>query len=116
MFEEEYIRLVIKPRIDLILEDGVDSIADLVKKFNTAHSCRVSKAKVTEWLKALDYRMTKKIEFNRPIVRTLRVGQPPLEQVPERPVEFRTQHTQQMFNFPAPTGMFANVRMPGFEE
>ena len=45
MFEEEYVTLVIKPKIDLILSDGVESIGDLTSKFNKEFKCKVSKAR-----------------------------------------------------------------------
>ena len=66
MFEAEYIQLVIKPKVDLILEDGVESIADLTAKFNAAFDCKVSKAKATGWLKALGYRVTRTVQIMRP--------------------------------------------------
>jgi hypothetical protein len=116
MFEAEYIRLVIKPKIDMILEDGVDSIQDLVKKFNKAHDCMVSKSRMTDWLKALEYRMTRKVEVQRPLVRMNRPANPQPAPVREPEMEFNTVHRQQMFNFPAPTSVFSNVPMPGFSE
>lgn len=115
MFESEYIRLVIKPRVDAILEDGVTSISDLVTKFNKAHECLVSKTKMIGWLKALDYRVTKTVKIDGPIARMNRM--PITEPRPRIEENFETQHTQYKMNFPPPTGgMFTNVRMPGFEE
>lgn len=110
MFEEEYVRLVIKPKIDLVLEDGVGSIGDLTAKFNKAFDCKVSKSRITEWLKAIGYRVTRTVQIDGP---PRQVNRP----APPAPVEeFRTTHRQQSFNYQPPAGMFANVRMPGFEE
>jgi|LauGreDrversion4_2_1035121.scaffolds.fasta_scaffold05916_5 hypothetical protein len=115
MFEAEYIRLVIKPRVDAILEDGVSSIADLVSKFNKAHECLVSKTKMIGWLKSLDYRVTKTVKIDGPFVRMNRMPVP--EPKPRIEETFKTQHTQIPMNFMPPTGgVFSNVRMPGFEE
>lgn len=110
MFEDEYVRLVIKPKIDLVLEDGVESIGDLTSKFNKAFECKVSKARVTEWLKAIGYRVTRTVQIARP-----QVHRPEPVPVREEPV-FRTTHSQTQFAFPAPTSVFSNVSMPGFQE
>jgi hypothetical protein len=111
MFEAEYIQLVIKPKVDLILEDGVESIADLTAKFNATFDCKVSKAKATGWLKALGYRVTRTVQIMRP-----RASAP----APVRPrevEEFRTGHRQPQFDFgPPPPSFFGNVVPPGFEE
>ena len=117
MFEDEYVRLVIKPKIDLILEDGVESIGDLTAKFNKVFECKVSKARITEWLKAIGYRVTRTVQIDRPNVK--RPPAPAPAPAPAHRSEydtFETTHRQQSFNFPAPTSVFSNVRMPGFEE
>jgi hypothetical protein len=112
MFESEYVTLVIKPKIDLVLEDGVGSIGDLTDKFNKAFDCKVSRTRVTEWLKAIGYRVTRTVQIDRPAAQ--RRGAP----APVAPAreDFRTQHRQPTFDFPAPVGVFANVAMPGFKE
>jgi hypothetical protein len=113
MFEAEYIQLVIKPKVDLILEDGVESIADLTAKFNAAFDCKVSKAKATGWLKALGYRVTRTVQIMRP-----RASAPaPAPERTREVEEFRTGHRQLQFNFgPPPPSFFGNVVPPGFEE
>jgi hypothetical protein len=112
MFESEYVKLVIKPKIDLVLEDGVESIGDLTAKFNEAFDCKVSKSRITEWLRSIGYRVTRTVQITG--------REPaPVKAAPARaPVhdEFRTVHAQQSFNFPPPAAVFSNVRMPGFEE
>lgn len=116
MFEDEYVRLVIKPKIDLILEDGVESIGDLTTKFNKEFDCKVSKSRVTEWLKAIGYRVTRTVQIDRPNQpRPASVPAPARAPAPGYD-NFETVHRQQSFNFPAPTSVFSNVRMPGFEE
>lgn len=112
MFEAEYIQLVIKPKVDLILEDGVESIADLTAKFNATFDCKVSKAKATGWLKALGYRVTRTVQIMRP-----RASAPAPAPERTREVEgFRTEHRQHQFNFGPPPTFFGNVVPPGFEE
>lgn len=113
MFEDEYVRLVIKPKIDLVLEDGVESIGDLTTKFNKTYECKVSKARITDWLKALGYRVTRVVQIAGPAKQT---RTPAPVHVPARE-EFSTVHRQLQFDFmPPPVGMFSNVVMPGFEE
>lgn len=111
MFESEYVALVIKPKIDLVLEDGVGSIAELTSKFNKTFECKVSKSRVTEWLKAIGYRVTRTVQIDRPHKPVPRPAP-----VPAMVEEFQTRHRQEQFNFPPPTGMFVNVPMPGFQE
>lgn len=109
MFESEYVALVIKPKIDLVLEDGVGSIAELTSKFNETFECKVSKSRVTEWLKAIGYRVTRTVQIDRP--QQARIPKPTA-----LVEDFKTVHRQTQFNFPPPTGMFVNVPMPGFQE
>ena len=117
MFEDEYVLLVIKPKIDMVLEDGVESIGDLTSKFNTQFKCRVSKSRITEWLKALGYRVSRTVTIvgpaRKPPNYPAHAPAPAKGRVNE---EFSTVHRQERFDFPAPVGMFTNVRMPGFEE
>jgi hypothetical protein len=112
MFEEDYIRLVIKPRVDMVLEDGVGSIKELADRFNEAHSCKVSKSRITEWLKALGYRVTRTVQIARP--QPQRAPEP----APRVREEYETLHRQPPlpFNYPSPTSVFSNVQMPGFQE
>lgn len=115
MFEDEYVRLVIKPKIDLVLEDGVESIGDLTSKFNKTFECKVSKSRITEWLKAIGYRVTRTVQIDRP--QQKKAPAPAPAPAPRGEYDsFETVHRQQSFNFPAPTSVFSNVRMPGFEE
>lgn len=114
MFEQEYVRLVIKPKIDSILEDGVESIGDLTTKFNKAFDCKVSKSRITEWLKAIGYRVTRTVQIDRP--QPARPAYAPAPAPAREPEEFRTVHRQPQFDYPAPVGTFANVPMPGFQE
>ena len=111
MFHDEYVRLVIKPKVDLILEDGVDSIGQLTTRFNKTFECKVSKSRIAEWLKLLGYRVTRVVQIARPTV-----ARPQPRPEPQVREEFQTVHRQQQFNFPAPQGVFTNVAMPGFEE
>lgn len=112
MFEEDYVHLVIKPRIDRVLEDGVESIGDMTTKFNKLHGCRVSKNRITDWLKAIGYRVTRTVQIDGPRIR----NQAPLPPPPDQQ-HFQTSHQQGHFNFPPPQNqMFQNVRMPGFED
>jgi hypothetical protein len=112
MFEDEYVTLVIKPKVDRILEDGVGSIGELTTKFNKTFKCKVSKAKVTSWLKALGYRVTRTVSIVGPAPAP--VPAPARAPAPE---EFSTSHRQPQFNFPAPPpSFFGNVVPPGFEE
>jgi hypothetical protein len=116
MFEDEYVRLVIKPKIDLVLEDGVESIGDLTSKFNKTFECKVSKARITEWLKGIGYRVTRTVQIDRPNqARATRAPEPARAPAPGYDT-FETVHRQQSFNFPAPTSVFSNVTMPGFQE
>jgi hypothetical protein len=116
MFEDEYVRLVIKPKIDMILEDGVESIGDLTAKFNKAFECKVSKSRITEWLKSIGYRVTRTVQIDRPNA-PRPVFTPAPEPAPARVQEnFQTVHRQPRFDFPAPVGVFTNVQMPGFQE
>jgi hypothetical protein len=114
MFEDEYVRLVIKPKIDMILEDGVESIPDLTRKFNTAYECKVSKARITDWLKGLGYRVTRVVQIDGPAKPT---RAPAPVHVPARE-EYNTTHRQSQFNFmpPPQMGAFTNVVMPGQED
>lgn len=117
MFEGEYVTLVIKPKIDLILEDGVESIADLTAKFNSTFDCKVSKSRVTQWLKDIGYRVSRKVQIERPgRSRSPAVTEDEDLRRPAPVEEFRTQHRQEFFNFAPPAGMFTNVPMPGFSE
>lgn len=113
MFEEEYVRLVIKPKIDSILEDGIGSIGELTSKFNEAFGCKVSKSRITEWLKAIGYRVTRTVQIDRPS--RPQPARPRMDE-PAPQQEFRTTHRQPTFDFPSPVGVFSNVQMPGFQE
>lgn len=115
MFEDEYIAVIIKPKIDMILVDGVESIGQLVARFNKAYKCKVSKNRMARWLKAMNYRVTRKVEITSPTVRKAKV-EPARPSNPEPTSEFMTQHRQQFFNYPPPTSVFSNVQMPGFQE
>lgn len=118
MFEDEYVRLVIKPKIDLILEDGVGSIGDLTTQFNQAFDCKVSKSRITEWLKALGYRVTRTVQIDRPHQPRPAPAPVPAPAGPRGGEYDRIdQPARQMpFNIPAPGGVFSNVMMPGFQE
>lgn len=113
MFHDEYVRLVIKPKVDMILEDGVDSIGQLTARFNETFECKVSKSRIAEWLKLLGYRVTRVVHIARPERNRPQPQQEPRMQERE---EFRTEHRQMQFNYPAPQGVFSNVQMPGFQE
>jgi hypothetical protein len=113
MFEAEYIALVIKPKLDLVLQDGVDSIADLTAKFNSAFSCSVSKARVTEWLKAAGYRVSRRVQIDGPGRVHSAQSAAPLPSSGAEPPRF-VPRPQPMI--PPPAGIFANVPMPGFED
>ena len=111
MFEPEYVALVIKPKIDLVLEDGVGSIAELTARFNKTFECKVSKTRITDWLKSIGYRVTRTVHIDRPQKTVARqVREPAMAE------EFQTMHRQPQFNFAPPSGMFVNVPMPGFQE
>jgi hypothetical protein len=112
MFEEDYIRLVIKPRMDAILLGGVGSIKELGERFNEAYSCKVSKNRITEWLKALGYRVTRTVQIAGPVQPA-----PAPTPAPARRPEYDSIETpqRQPFNIPVQS-MFSNVVMPGFEE
>jgi hypothetical protein len=117
MFESEYVLLVIKPKIDLVLEDGVESLGDLTKKFNSAFECNISKNRITEWLKILGYRVTRTVQIDRPHVR--RAPAPAPEPAPARMSEYDRidmPARPSPFNLPAPGAVFSNVLMPGFQE
>lgn len=112
MFEAEYIALVIKPKLDLVLQDGVDSIADLTAKFNSTFSCSVSKARVTEWLKAAGYRVSRRVQIDGPG----RIhSAPSAAPLPSSGTEYQRFVPQQPI-IPPPVGMFVNVPAPGFED
>lgn len=108
MFEEEYVNLVIKPKIDIILEAGVESLPDLTKKFNKIHKCSVSKSRITAWLKHLGYRVTRVVQINRPFQPAPPAPAPAPFQQSQRPTQFDRLP-------PPPAGMFANVTLPGQE-
>lgn len=117
MFEGEYVTLVIKPKIDLVLEDGVESIADLTAKFNSAFDCKVSKSRVTQWLKDIGYRVSRKVQIDRPgRSRSPAATEDEDLRRPAPVEEFRSQNQQKFFNFAPPVNMFTNVPMPGFSE
>jgi len=116
MFEPEYITLVIKPKIDHILDEGVESLTELTANFNRVYSCSVPKSRITDWLKAIGYRVSRRVDIARPssvpqgpplkasVAEHASVGVP---QTPQHPINF---------NFSEPSGVFANVRMPGFQD
>ena len=118
MFAEEYARLVIKPKIDAVLMDGVESIGDLTTKFNKAFECRASRTRMAEWLKVLGYRLTRTVQIERPgAAPAPRLGEAEIVQVNEvKTVEFKTVHRQSTLDFPSPIGTFTNIPMPGFME
>lgn len=118
MFESEYVLLVIKPKIDLILEDGVESLGDLTKKFNSTFECKVSKNRVTEWLKVLGYRVSRTVQIDRPHQPRPAPAPAPAPAGPRASEYDRLdQPARSMsFNFPAPGAVFSNVPMPGFQE
>lgn len=111
MFEPEYVRLVIKPKLDLILEEGVESVIDLTSKFNKAFDCKVSGSRITGWLKSIGYQITRTVQIQRPAFQATRE--------PARDSVFnddRAARQQIPFNYPSPTSVFSNVPMPGFQE
>lgn len=116
MFEEEYVLLVIKPKIDMILVDGVGSIGELTSRFNEAFSCKVSKSRITQWLKALGYRVTRTVQIEGPARMNAPAPAPAREVAQVGEPVFNTAHRQQMMDIPSPAGVFSNVQMPGFQE
>lgn len=117
MFLPEYHHLVIKPKIDLIIEEGVESVGDLTIKFNKAFACKVSKSRMSEWLKTIGYKLvrTVHIEGAHPPPRLPVRRDPTPSSQPPDPSLFPAPRAQ-AFNFPAPGSVFANVAMPGFQE
>lgn len=123
IFEEDYILLVIKPRVDQILEDGVASIAEFRHRFNKTFSCRISKPRITNWLKACGYKVTRRVAIETTNLSANPNPQPRGSTSPPTPPpipqqeQFSTSHIQPSFHFTKPQGsVFANVNMPGFSD
>ncbi len=58
-FEDEIVSLIVKPRIDHLLKQGVTSVNDLTQKFREAFDSGVSIETMKEWLTQLGYRLEK---------------------------------------------------------
>lgn len=58
-FEDEIVTLIVKPRIDHLLKQGVTSVNDLTQKFREAFDSGVSIETMKEWLAHLGYQLEK---------------------------------------------------------
>jgi hypothetical protein len=121
MFADEYLALVIRPKLVPILAD-CSSVTELVARFNDQWGCEVSRGRMCEWLRGLGITMQRKVVFSGavppPVFRPAAVdlGESDFEKEPLQPI--RDVPNQPMFPgfMQAAGGVFANVPAPGFSE
>jgi hypothetical protein len=111
MFEEEYVRQVIGPKLLPVCASAA-SIKEACTAFSKAYGYNISAKKLTHWLFLLGIRPEKKVLFVG-LSLPQQVELPEIEEPlsPPVPTRFPSQ-----LDIAPPMGIFTNVPMPGFSE
>ncbi len=127
MFADEYLALVIRPKLVPILSD-CSSVTELVARFNDQWGCEVSRGRMCEWLRGLGITMQRKVVFSGALntVTPPREHDGPTMREAHEAIAYGPRPGKQevegemlfpgFTNMSPPGSMFANVPMPGFSE